>query len=113
MSDLPCEECGGGCCKWNYTVYLTQDEKEWVLSRNPEYVDPSNDYNALLFKDGKCPYLESGKCSIYETRFDTCRKFNCVMLYNKFMEDKNKYKWAFWFFMENPVATRFVKSQLK
>ena len=106
--NLPCKECGGACCKWNYTVYLEEAEAHWVRENNSEYLDSGNGYNALKFIDGACPYLKNGRCSIHEHRFRICREFNCLKLYDKFIADKQKYKWAFWFFQQNPVVARFV-----
>ena len=113
MYDLPCKECGAACCKWNYTIYLTQEEMDWVLQSNPDYVDKTDGIRALLFKDGQCPYLKDGRCSIYEDRFSVCRRFDCVKLYDKFLKDREKYKWAFWFFKKNEVVKKFVLVQKK
>jgi Fe-S-cluster containining protein len=56
---LPCIECRGTCCKTHDAIAL-------------------DDGTTLWFVNGRCPNLDAtDRCSIYETRPQACRDFDC------------------------------------
>jgi Fe-S-cluster containining protein len=56
---LPCVACGGSCCKSHRGVLL-------------------DDGSTLLFVNDRCPNLDfDDRCSIYPTRPQACRDFDC------------------------------------
>ncbi len=79
--EVPCGSCNA-CCRSGYFIHVEPQEIE-ALRAIPE---------ALLFpapglpaghklmgrsENGECPMLESGACSIYEHRPNTCRVYDC------------------------------------
>ncbi len=92
-----CDECrpycGAICCRAYGFVSLTKEEAE---SGRYAYKEVSDDctcdtckrmrelgirYAVLKQPDGSCIYLDGArKCSIYEGRPETCRKYSCVKL---------------------------------
>ena len=70
-----CDQCGGKCCCDLIDVYPTDD-----LWNKPEFLKDAPE--GLSFKkaiktneSGMCMFLESGKCTIYDTRPQVCRRF--------------------------------------
>jgi Fe-S-cluster containining protein len=90
-----CDECrphcGAACCRAYGFVALTEAEAQ---SGNYAYKVASGDcdcdtckrmlelsirYILLKQPDGSCIYLDGArKCSIYENRTETCRRYSCV-----------------------------------
>ena len=81
---VPCGDCVA-CCTSSLFIHIRADEKA-ALSRIPkELLFPAPGLRDGSFvlgftKQGHCPMFEKGKCSIYEDRPDTCRKFDCRVL---------------------------------
>lgn len=104
-AELPCEECGGQCCR--YAAFTVE---EWKLVRRkyglpagakampvrllPGKVDalphggPGMVLVAAGSADGTCAYLgEGGRCNVYEDRPESCRTYGirpdkpCLYLY--------------------------------
>ena len=80
-SDVPCGDCVG-CCSSSWPIALRARDAavtaripaQWLLE--PEDAPPGLRY--LGFRpDGTCPMLESGRCSVYADRPQTCRDFDC------------------------------------
>lgn len=79
-ADVPCGECNA-CCRSSYFIHIEADETD-ALDRIPD---------ALLFdapgmpghrvmgynEQGHCPMLIDDRCSIYEHRPRTCRRYDC------------------------------------
>lgn len=93
MNTLPdaiidCEECSK-CCSARAFLMRGDDvdffEHKHLLSEE-EDATPYWKANAAFTgyvldrPDGKCAYLEDGKCSVYDKRPLTCRAFSCVDL---------------------------------
>lgn len=80
-TDVACGDCVG-CCSSFYFIPVKSDETA-ALSRIPERVlvaVPGLPTDHVLMgydKDGLCPMLVNGKCSIYENRPQTCRSYDC------------------------------------
>lgn len=79
--DVPCGECIA-CCTSFYFIHIGQNEKT-TLARIPDellFPAPGLPKGHVLMgydKDGRCPMLRQGKCSIYENRPLTCRQYDC------------------------------------
>ena len=79
---LTCEICKGICC---YNPPQIADENEYKTAKKyvKEYIRAfklnNNDYALLLIKNNnnKCPFLENGKCKIYNERFNACKVYRC------------------------------------
>lgn len=85
MKKLPCDECGGKCCTF---PAFTRKEFETVKAKHgiPFYAQYFEADNVVVFKE-TCPYLKSGKCSIYDDRPQNCKVYGtkagppCMYLY--------------------------------
>jgi Fe-S-cluster containining protein len=85
--------CAAICCRGYKFVSLTEDEAN---SGNYAYKEASDTcdcetcrkmrelkirYTLLKQPDGSCIYLDGArKCSIYENRPETCRRYSCVSI---------------------------------
>lgn len=66
MSELPCKECGGACCKTS----ALWGECQYPAGQSPPAI--------LKFQDGKCPLLEGGRCTAYGTQEQrVCKAWRC------------------------------------
>ena len=80
-TDVACGECTG-CCTSSYFIHVEPDETA-ALNRIPRQVlapAPGQPKGHVLMgydANGRCPMLANGKCSIYEHRPKTCRKYDC------------------------------------
>jgi hypothetical protein len=67
-----CSACGR-CCDFDafdHRLFVTPPEIMYLAAGiSPEKIKPMT--------SGKCPYNESGKCTVYEYRFSGCRIFCC------------------------------------
>jgi Fe-S-cluster containining protein len=72
VANVPCAGCNA-CCKSGYKVDLTPEE----AGRLPHVLD--NDGVPILPRrgDGSCALLKDEKCSVYEKRPVSCRKYDC------------------------------------
>ncbi len=80
-TDVDCGECTA-CCSSSYFIHIGPAETR-TLGRIPGDLlvaapGLSNDQVVLGYdKNGCCPMLLDGKCSIYEHRPQTCRNYDC------------------------------------
>ena len=82
---LPCDECKGKCCQ-----FPAMTMKEFLLLKMAKPL-PKNAKVAKIPTGvvliGECPYLENGKCSVWNVRPKVCRmygeveKLPCAYLY--------------------------------
>lgn len=80
-TEVTCGECIG-CCSSSYFIHIKPHEKG-VLGRIRKEIlfpAPGQPRGHVLMgydKNGLCPLLANGKCSIYEHRPQTCRNYDC------------------------------------
>jgi Fe-S-cluster containining protein len=80
-TDVDCRDCTG-CCTSAYFIHVRPGETE-ALRRIPEEAlaaapgMPKGHKLLAYDKNGVCPMLTGGKCSIYEHRPQTCRNYDC------------------------------------
>ncbi len=78
---VPCGDCNA-CCRSSYFIHVEPDERE-TLARIPrELLFPApglpQGHMVLGYDErGHCPMLREGRCTIYEHRPRTCRRFDC------------------------------------
>lgn len=98
-----CNACGV-CCKL-FLINLTEAEYKSgiyktqfrVFGQVDNFVEAEQDAANIIEQkeDGSCIYLEDGRCSIHETRPQSCRKFFCTSKdenYRTMIERINKQK---------------------
>ena len=72
--DNICRQCGGSCCKLKlYSVKALEKTGAKAVYYEDETNQKISDSYVQMNK--VCEFLENGKCSIYETRPQTCRDF--------------------------------------
>ena len=80
-ASVPCGDCKA-CCTSSYFVHIGPDETE-TLARIPQelrFAAPGLPKGHVVLghdKNGHCPMFSENKCSIYEYRPQTCRKYDC------------------------------------
>jgi Fe-S-cluster containining protein len=79
-----CKSCQGLCCKRG-NIMIFHDEYERLVKFKPAI--PHSDYDLIKHIHGPCPFLENDRCTIYEERPITCRKYP---LFIKFEENLAK-----------------------
>lgn len=74
--EVPCGSCTA-CCRSGYAVHITEDEAKVLLKHHR-----TEDGTLVLDKkDGKeCVYLQGGQCSVYGSRPETCRIYDCRLV---------------------------------
>jgi uncharacterized protein len=78
---VSCGECNA-CCRSSLFIHIKPDEKE-TLGRIPKrllFPAPGLPPGHVLMgydENGKCPMLQNNGCSIYDSRPQTCRQFDC------------------------------------
>ncbi len=100
-----CDACGV-CCKL-FLINLTEEEYKsgkyktqfQVFGQVDNFIEAEQDAANIIEQkeDGSCIYLENGKCSIHETRPQSCRKFFCSSKdekYKTMIERVNRVKQA-------------------
>lgn len=77
-------DCGActACCSSSYFIRIWPDESEALARINKKLLVPAPGLpkGQVLMgydKQGRCPMLKDGKCSIFEYRPRTCRKYDC------------------------------------
>ena len=80
-SDVPCGDCRG-CCISGYSVQIRPHDtgaRELIpaelLARVPGFA--ADELTLAARPDGTCPMLRDNECSIYESRPQTCRDYDC------------------------------------
>ncbi len=75
--DSRCKECDGACCRSFSSVKLSWPEYERLRDLGACRLDFSLTGRHELIIENGCEFLAAGKCTIYEDRPDTCRRFFC------------------------------------
>jgi len=80
-SDVPCGECRG-CCISGYSVQIRpHDERARALIPQELLVSAPgfarNELTMAAQPDGTCPMLHDSRCTIYQSRPQTCRDYDC------------------------------------
>jgi hypothetical protein len=80
-ANVPCDGCTA-CCRSSQFVHIAPDEVETLAHIAPELLFPAprlpRGHVVLGYdKQGHCPMLNDGRCSIYEHRPRTCRTYDC------------------------------------
>ena len=80
-SDVPCGDCRG-CCISGYSVQIRPHDTAAralipaeMLARVPGFA--ADELTLAARPDGTCPMLRDNECSIYESRPQTCRDYDC------------------------------------
>ena len=75
---VPCGDCVG-CCASGYPVVIRGEDKKAAAEIPLQYIARSTDGRTLMLAlpDGTCPMLSDRKCSIYASRPQTCRDYDC------------------------------------
>jgi len=73
---INCENCSKCCDNINLPIpKVSEDIKRWIELHYLKIVEIDGiDYVKI---DNKCCKLIAGECSIYETRPDVCRQYDC------------------------------------
>jgi uncharacterized protein len=76
-NDERCLSCDGECCRSFPALEITWTEYERLktLGSNRLYFSLTGRHK-LIIENG-CEFLSEGKCSIYNSRPDVCRRFIC------------------------------------
>jgi Fe-S-cluster containining protein len=80
-TEVPCGDCVG-CCTSSYFIPIRPEDKE-ALAGIPARLlvsapgAPPGHRMMRYLEDGTCPMLDSGKCTIYRHRPQTCRDYDC------------------------------------
>ena len=75
--DGRCVSCGGKCCSSFPSVDLTWNEYERLRELGAIRLHFSlSGHHKLIIENG-CDFLTAGRCAIYESRPDICRRFFC------------------------------------
>lgn len=78
-ADVPCDGCVG-CCVSSYPVPLRPGDQVALALVPAQHLQWSANGGAarmLHRADGTCPMLDSGRCTIYADRPQTCRDYDC------------------------------------
>jgi len=77
--DVPCDGCVG-CCVSSYGIPLRPVDSVALDTVPSRYLRIPVDGSLARMEhreDGTCPMLESGRCTIYADRPQTCRDYDC------------------------------------
>jgi Fe-S-cluster containining protein len=81
---VPCGECVGCCTSSKFILVRPSDFKaKAVIPEELLFPAPGLPKGFLLMgynELGHCPMFRNGKCSIYESRPETCRQYDCRVL---------------------------------
>jgi uncharacterized protein len=80
-TDVACGDCVG-CCSSSYFIHVNPDDIGAIERIRKELLFPvpgaPSGHKLMGYdKNGLCPMLVDGKCSIYEHRPRTCRTYDC------------------------------------
>jgi len=83
-NNFTCDDCAGICCL-NPPLLKSMEEglRAKHLGAKIIAVKKENGYMiAIKKKDDSCPFLDknTGKCTIYEDRFEACKAYKCNLL---------------------------------
>jgi Fe-S-cluster containining protein len=76
--EVPCGACVG-CCISSYPIPLRPTDKRAIDEVPIEYYahTPSGQIMMIPREGGTCPMFNSGLCTIYDARPQTCRDYDC------------------------------------
>lgn len=91
-ADVPCAECNV-CCRSSLFIHLRPDDTQALAHIPKELLFEAPGLpkgNKLLGynEEGACPMLVDNRCSIYQYRPKTCRRFDCRVLCATGLSDK-------------------------
>ena len=72
-----CKTCGGICCSSFAAIEISWEEYERLRSLGARRLQLSLYGAHRLVIDYGCEFLVQGRCSIYDSRPDVCRRFTC------------------------------------
>ncbi|NLG78080.1 MAG: YkgJ family cysteine cluster protein [Xanthomonadaceae bacterium] len=77
-TDVPCGDCVG-CCVSGYPVVIRAEDDRAMAEIPLRHIARAVDGRTLMLAlpDGSCPMLRDRKCSIYASRPQTCRDYDC------------------------------------
>jgi len=74
-----CKKCGGKCCngsRFNY-VLIQNFEVEQLRALGAK-IQRNVPFSEMIIRQNKdCQFLENGRCSIYEYRPLSCKRYDC------------------------------------
>ncbi len=73
---MSCNKCGKCCKEVAFFVNKERFDIDWIQLHGFEVEDQGDKYK--IKKQSICSKLVENKCSIYETRPEMCRNFNCI-----------------------------------
>lgn len=73
MENFKCENCGV-CCSEAISEITGSDIRRWEEEGRKDIFKYVNGFK-FIEKDGKCPFHNKNRCTIYETRPMVCRNF--------------------------------------
>ena len=82
--NVPCGDCVG-CCTSSKFIHIRPTDKKALdnIPRNLTFPAPGLPTGHFLMgydEKGCCPMFNKGKCSIYDSRPETCRQYDCRAL---------------------------------
>lgn len=80
VADVPCGDCIG-CCVSSYPIPLRPEDVR-ARAEVPEQfllgnAAPGERWLMGFREDGRCPFMDQGRCGIYDGRPQTCRDYDC------------------------------------
>jgi Fe-S-cluster containining protein len=78
---VPCGDCNA-CCRSAYFIHIRADESAALQTIPAElrFAAPRSAAGEQIMgydQNGCCPMLDDGRCSIYTSRPQTCRQYDC------------------------------------
>lgn len=84
LGDVPCGDCVGCCTSSKFILVRPSDtEAKSSIPKELLFSAPGfpNGFQLMGYDEkGHCPMFKNGKCSIYESRPETCRQYDCRVL---------------------------------
>ena len=119
--DVPCGKCNA-CCKSSYFIHIRPEETRTLkhIPRKILFSAPGLPKGNVLMgydENGHCPMLINEKCSIYDHRPLTCRKYDCRIFsaagivagdYDKILITQHIKKWKFSYLSEVDYKQHFA-----
>lgn len=77
-TQVPCGDCVG-CCVSGYPIVLRTEDARAAAEVPLQFIARATDGRTLMMarEDGTCPMLHDRRCSIYASRPQTCRDYDC------------------------------------
>jgi Fe-S-cluster containining protein len=123
-TDVPCGDCVG-CCISSYFIPVRSTDRRAQEAIPPSFLvtapgQSGGDAMMGYREDGACPMLSAGKCTIYSSRPQTCRDYDCRIFAaagidaggeDKRVINKRVREWRFSYASDDDLAAhRAVKS---